>query len=374
MARIQKRKKKDGSFTYTVTIRKGKLKHNPEIRTFSKRNIAESWARNIEAEIERGTYTGSRSSRSYKVTDLITRYVEEILPHKSSGTQEISKIRFEKLLDDCQDYTLDRFDNEIMYGIFTSMLDRVTKQTEHKPANLQKKWSRGYVVKFIQDMTNVFRVAGSLWNVPLPYGNVAANARKLMKENYLLVGSDLHKDTRLVNDQYSRLRNFKANGTVFKHFALFAIETGMRRSEIIGMKRSNIDWKQRIYTLEEHKSDAKRTRHKKGREVPLTYRAIALLRLVIWSQKNDQLEVWPWRGKYAGSTAYRGVKRIFKNLGMHHMTIHDLRHEFGSYHIDRGMDMRLIGAAMGHQSLNSTKRYTHPDAKKVVVLFDEKRS
>lgn len=374
MARIQKRRKKDGSFTYTVTIRKGKLKHSPEIRTFSKRNIAESWARNIETEIERGTYTGSRSSRSYKVTDLITRYVEEVLPHKSSGTQEISKIRFEKLLDDCQGYTLDRFDNEIMYGIFTSMLDRITKQTEHKPANLQKKWSRGYVVKFIQDMINVFRVAGSLWNVPLPYGNVAANARKLMKENYLLVGSDLHKDTRLVNDQYTRLRNFKANGTVFKHFALFAIETGMRRSEIIGMKRSNIDWKQRIYTLEEHKSDAKRTRYKKGREVPLTYRAVALLRLVIWSQKNDQKAVWPWKGKHAGSTAYRGVKRIFKKLGMQQMTIHDLRHEFGSYHIDRGVDMRLIGAAMGHQSLNSTKRYTHPDAKKVVVLFDEKRS
>lgn len=55
------------------------------------------------------------------------------------------------------------------------------------------------------------------------------------------------------------------------------------------------------------------------------------------------------------------------------MTVHELRHEFASYHIDRGMDIRLVGEAMGHQSLNSTKRYTHPDTKKVALLFDEKR-
>lgn len=58
---------------------------------------------------------------------------------------------------------------------------------------------------------------------------------------------------------------------------------------------------------------------------------------------------------------------------MQDVTVHDLRHEFGSYQIDRGMDMRLVGAAMGHRSLNSTKRYTHPDAKKVASLFDAKR-
>jgi len=82
--------------------------------------------------------------------------------------------------------------------------------------------------------------------------------------------------------------------------------------------------------------------------------------------------VWPRKGEHTGSTAYRGVKRMFKKLGMQDVTVHDLRHEFGSYHIDRGMDMRLDSAAMGHQSLNSTKRYTHPDAKKVASLFDEK--
>jgi len=62
--------------------------------------------------------------------------------------------------------------------------------------------------------------------------------------------------------------------------------------------------------------------------------------------------VWPWTGKYAGSTAYIVVKHIFKELGMQDVTVHDLRHEFGSYKIDRGMEMRLAGAAMGHQSLN----------------------
>lgn len=373
MARILKRRKADGSFSYTVTIRKGKLKHNPETKTFTKKSVAEAWARAKEEEIANGNYNSVRSARGYLVTELIDRYVNEILIHKSEGTQKISKIRFDILRDDCKGYSLDKFDETVMYGIFTDMLTRVTRQTEDKPEHLQKKWSKGYVVKFIQDMTNVYRVAGTLWKLPIPHGNVAVEARKLMKENYLLAGADLHKDTRLVNNQYELLKAYPANGAMFKYFALFAIETGMRRAEIVKMKRNNIDWTNRFYKLDEHKSDAKRSRHRKGRDVPLTRRAMSILRLVIWCGEKGDPNVWPWKGEHAGSTAYRGVKRIFKKLGMQDITVHDLRHEFGSFHIDRGMDMRLVGAAMGHQSLNSTKRYTHPDARKVAGLFDEKR-
>lgn len=374
MARIQKRQKKDGSYSYTVTIRKGQYKHHAQVKTFTKKAVAVAWARRVENQIEAGTYLDSKEASNYTVRDLIDRYAKEILTHKSQNTQDITNVRLNILRQDFRGVTLNRLDKYCAYGVFTTMLSRTTRQTEHKPEHLRKKWSPAYVAKFIQDLTSILRVAINLWNIPLPHGNVAVEAKKLMREIQLLNGADLHKDTRLINDQYQRIRDFKNDTqSLFKYFALFAIETGMRRQEIVSMKKSNIDWRNRFYKLEEHKSDNRRTRFRKGRDVPLTKRALAILRLVIYSQKSNLETVWPWTGKYAGSTAYRGVKRIFKKLGMHGVTVHDLRHEFGSYHIDRGMDMRLVGAAMGHQSLNSTKRYTHPDAKKVALLFDAKR-
>ncbi|QGX61453.1 site-specific integrase [Alteromonas mediterranea] len=374
MARIQKRQKKDGSYSYTVTIRKGQYKHRPQVKTFSKKTVALAWARKIENEIEAGTYLDSKVASNYTVNELIDRYAKEILIHKSQNTQDITNIRLNILRNDFRYVTLNRLDKQFVYGVFTKMLTRTTKQTEDKPEHLRKTWSPAYVAKFIQDLTSILRVAINLWNIPLPHGNVAIEAKKLMQENQLLNGADLHKDTRLINDQYERIKSFRNDTqSLFKYFALFAIETGMRRQEIVSMKKDNIDWKNSFYKLEEHKSDNRRTRFRKGRDVPLTKRALAILRLVIYSQKSNLETVWPWTGKYAGSTAYRGVKRIFKKLGMQDVTVHDLRHEFGSYHIDRGMDMRLVGAAMGHQSLNSTKRYTHPDAKKIASLFDYKR-
>lgn len=374
MARIQKRQKKDGSYSYTVTIRKGRYKTNPQVKTFSKKAVAVDWARKIENEIEAGTYLDIKAASNYTVNELIDRYAKEILIYKSQNTQEITNIRLNVLREDFRYVTLNRLDKYLVYGVFTKMLSRTTKQTEFKPEHLRKRWSPAYVLKFIQDLTSVLRVAINLWNLPLPHGNAAVDAKKLMRENQLLNGADLHKDTRLISDQYQRIKSFKnETQSLFKYFALFAVETGMRRQEIVSMKKKNIDWKNKFYKLDGHKSDNRRTRFKKGRDVPLTKRALAILRLVIYSQNNSLETVWPWTGKYAGSTAYRGVKRIFQKLGMSDVTVHDLRHEFGSYHIERGMDMRLVGAAMGHQSLNSTKRYTHPDAKKVASLFDAKR-
>lgn len=100
MARIQKRQKKDGSYSYTVTIRKGQYKHRAQVKTFSKKTVALAWARKIENEIEAGTYLDSKVASNYTVNELIDRYAKEILIHKSQNTQDITNIRLNILRND----------------------------------------------------------------------------------------------------------------------------------------------------------------------------------------------------------------------------------------------------------------------------------
>lgn len=365
-----------------VKIRIGQFKNNPITFTSPTMASARKKAEGIEDQIKDGTYVDLRQFESNYVSDLIDRYIDEVLPQKSAGTQEIEGIRLRILKEDLAHVSLSQADDQYWFTYFRSLFERVTKQTQDKPEHLQKTWGPTYVKKYTQDMINVYKAARVVWKMTLPFENPAKEARERMAHIGLFIEADLERELRLTEDQYDKIRHFwDTRNIILKYFALFLIETGMRRSEALSVKESRIHWKACYYDLESHKTDRKRTRQRRGRDVPLTFRAMAILRLVCWLKKSHKYyegkrmddEVWPWRGPNAGNTVYHGIKRIYKKLGMPNVTVHDLRHEFGSYHIDAGADIRIVGAALGHSDLKSSKRYTHPNASKLSKILSRRK-
>lgn len=57
------------------------------------------------------------------------------------------------------------------------------------------------------------------------------------------------------------------------------------------------------------------------------------------------------------------VRQVFretsKRIGAERITPHTMRHSFATRMIEEGVDIRYVAAFLGHQSLNTTKRYTH---------------
>lgn len=57
------------------------------------------------------------------------------------------------------------------------------------------------------------------------------------------------------------------------------------------------------------------------------------------------------------------VQRIFRNVskkaGIGIVTPHTLRHSYATRFIERGVDIRIVSALLGHQSLATTQTYTH---------------
>jgi integrase len=57
---------------------------------------------------------------------------------------------------------------------------------------------------------------------------------------------------------------------------------------------------------------------------------------------------------------YRGFERARERAGLD-IRYHDLRHMVGSALTNTGADLRLVGDILGHESLQTTRRYTHPN-------------
>lgn len=136
--------------------------------------------------------------------------------------------------------------------------------------------------------------------------------------------------------------------------------TGMRISELVGLKRSDIDKTGRIFVL---------GKGKKERFVYLTPRARSHLERYL-ATRNDQAPYLfiPYRGRNAPSRDKKispnylqsRIKFYREKLRINVPTsAHSLRHGFATYLAEQGASPAAIQILLGHESLDTTTRYVH---------------
>lgn len=136
--------------------------------------------------------------------------------------------------------------------------------------------------------------------------------------------------------------------------------TGMRISELVNLKRQQIDNSGKIFIL---------GKGKKERFVYLTPRAMKQLDeyLNVWSDESVYL-FYPLRGRNASvrnkkiSTNYlqERIKHYREVLKINVPTsAHSLRHGFATYLAEKGANPAAIQILLGHESLDTTTRYVH---------------
>jgi len=137
--------------------------------------------------------------------------------------------------------------------------------------------------------------------------------------------------------------------------------TGMRISELINLKKEQIDKTGRIFI---------RGKGKKERFVYLTPRAKRHLNnyLQVRGKTDSPYLFIPYRGKNAHlkekkiSPNYleERVKKYRELLGLNiPITVHGIRHAFATYLAESGANPAAIQILLGHESLDTTTRYVH---------------
>jgi site-specific recombinase XerD len=66
-----------------------------------------------------------------------------------------------------------------------------------------------------------------------------------------------------------------------------------------------------------------------------------------------------WPPQVTKWTVSKEVKAAFRDCGLGHARLHDLRHSAASEMINNGIDLYTVGGVLGHKSAVSTARYAH---------------
>ena len=124
-----------------------------------------------------------------------------------------------------------------------------------------------------------------------------------------------------------------------------AIETGMRRGELLNAKWEHIDRGKRLLHIPETK-----TGH--SRAIPLSSKAIR----VIEASENQQQEHILAISANALRLAW---ERLCKRCNIRNLRFHDLRHEAISRFFELGLSIPEVQLISGHRDVRILMRYTH---------------
>lgn len=106
---------------------------------------------------------------------------------------------------------------------------------------------------------------------------------------------------------------------------------------------------------------------KKDRMIPLSKRLLDTLReyYKAYRPKNFLFEGEDG-GAYSSRSAQAVLKEAKLRAGIHKKgSIHLLRHSYATHLLEGGTDVRYIQAFLGHNSLQTTMRYTHVSRLKI---------
>ena len=126
--------------------------------------------------------------------------------------------------------------------------------------------------------------------------------------------------------------------------------TGMRRSEIMGLRWLDIDFKNNRVLLPQ-------TKNGEGRIVYLNQMATAALQSVVPEGKLSPMSK-PF-GDHQAAHASMTFLRICKRLGIEDFRFHDLRHTAASWLRMQGADIHTVALLLGHKDLRMAARYQH---------------
>ena len=136
---------------------------------------------------------------------------------------------------------------------------------------------------------------------------------------------------------------------------------GMRAGEVVRLKVGDIDSAQEVIRIVQSKG-------RKDRNVMLPVDILGLLR-EWWKERPTSQDkdvpgpervLFPgYRGKHLSA---RQISRLFKETAREAgitkpVTLHTLRHSFATHLLERGVDIRVIQALLGHTKLTTTARY-----------------
>lgn len=327
MASVRKR----GARQWQAQVRK--RGYPQETKTFETRAAAERWVRQAEHEMDMGYFISRAEAESTTLGELIDRYVEEVTPLKKGSVPESCRLLAIK--------------RHALAERFVATL-RGADLARYRDERL-KTVSPSTVRRDLASLSHVFEVARREWGIH--FVNPVVDIK--------MPSDNKPRERRLEPGEEERLLDAcrKARNPFLLPVVLIAIETAMRRSEILSLRWKNVSLHRQIAHLRDTKNGSSRT-------VPLSAAAVTVLRDL---PRNRSA------GLFLGLTG-EAVKLSFvratRRARINDFHFHDLRHEATTRFFERGLNIMEVASITGHKDLRMLQRYTHLSAEKLAKKLD----
>lgn len=322
-----------------------RLGHPKQNRTFDTKANAEAWARQIETKMDRGEFVDMKEAERNTLGDLLLRYSEKISPQKKGGDLEIIRIR--KLRTDPI--------AQIKVSELRSMHISDYRDRRLAGDSKTKSVSGSTVNRDLNLLSHVLNVANKAWGVHVAVNPVSAidrpkenraRARRLLRGEEERLLAALGDSAR---DEAGRFEPGVCHNVWIRPIVIIALETAMRRSEILALRWPDLLLDDRYVKLHDSKNG-------EPRDVPLSSRAVAML---------SSLEICPLSGQVfpvSPEALKKAFTRACERAGIKNLHFHDLRHEATSRLAERLDNILELSAVTGHKTVQMLKRYYHPRA------------
>lgn len=340
MATIRKR----GDRYHVQVRRKG---FSPITKTFSKLSDAKEWATLQERQADRGELGPDRKVlETITLSELVIRYRDTILPGKKAGQKEAEMLTAFLRHRICKKYL-----SELTTSDFIRWKDeRVKGNGYQKPITVKS------AKRILSPVQRLLQVAIDEWDIPLRENPLA---------RFKLKAVDNKRQRRLQDGEFDRL--LKAGGKTRNPFILpvvrFALETAMRRGEILALGVRDVDIERCTATIRESKNGHSRT-------IPLSSLAVAILEtaIAVMSDKDKarNARIFP----ITPISLRLAWDRLTKRAEIEDLHFHDLRHEAISRFFEKGLTVPEVASISGHRDIRMLLRYAHADKGKLAAKLN----
>lgn len=214
----------------------------PISKTFRTKALAKAWATKVENELNEGTYISTSAAEINMVSDLLHDYWNEKVQTQKSA--EGTRYVLNKFIIQFDGYRMIDVTPEVIRRHKNDRLKEVSGDTVRKELLLLKRF---------------FAYAQKEWQINIPRGNPVTPI-ELPKKGKA-------RERRLMQGEYEKLiKEAIKYGGFIKDIIDLAIETGMRRGEIVKLEWKHFNPDKRTFYIPETKNEEART-------VPLTKKA-----------------------------------------------------------------------------------------------------
>jgi len=315
MASINKR----GSSWFVQIRRKG---FRPRFRSFESHSAAQQWAREEEAAIDNGHgRVETKSGREMIVSELLARYSKEKTPQKKGAETELLRLSKMQLRPFAQ-LAISNLTSSAIADFRDQRLKEVKAATVRRELGI---------------LRSVLETARKEWAVSIrenPVAQITIPAAKDARERRLKRG-----ELELLLESIEKGRNLLVGPVV-----LLALETGLRRGELLRLGWDDIDLRSRTALIRDTKNGSDRT-------IPLTKSATKILERAA-KTSNRVFPLTP-------NGLRQCWRRACQRAEIEDLRFHDLRQEAISRLFEIGLSVPEVALISGHKDARMLFRYTH---------------